>query len=217
MWDSMKQVSVGCFRRSSPGSRRKKAFRPRRCKPSSSGLGEVGVPDYEIPARLDAAAGQLIELRAQLARLGNDRPELAAIRQQALALIDRGDVDRARAVLNGGREAAPALGEEASCNEPELLADETNIDHLQLAYCSAAARYAEAAVLVGPFDCNGEWEFLMRQASELADRGASLATTERSSRLPPSSSAQLPFVFAHDFTTRMGCDTKLSRQRARDA
>jgi hypothetical protein len=77
-------------------------------------LGEASVPDYEIPARLDVAADELIELRAQLARLRNDRPELAAIRELALALIDRGDLDRARAVLSGGREAARALREEAS-------------------------------------------------------------------------------------------------------
>ena len=134
-------------------------------------LGEVGVPDQEIPARLEAAADQLIELRAQLARLNNERPELAAVRAQALALIDEGDLDRARAVLNGGRAAARALREEASRSEAELLADEARIDHLQLAYRAAAEKYREAAALVAPFDREGEWRFLMRQASELDDHG----------------------------------------------
>src|SRR6266851_4669966 len=32
-------------------------------------LGEANVPDYEIPARLDAAADELVDLRAQLRRL----------------------------------------------------------------------------------------------------------------------------------------------------
>jgi len=72
------------------------------------------------------------------------RSEIGPIREQALALVDRGDLDRARAVLNGGRRA---LREDASRNEAELLADEARIDHLQLAYRNAAAKYAEAAVL----------------------------------------------------------------------
>src|SRR3954469_13170725 len=65
-------------------------------------LDEIGVPDAEIPARLPNAADQLIELRAQLARLRNNRPELAVIRQEALELINLGDLDGARAALNRG-------------------------------------------------------------------------------------------------------------------
>src|SRR5262245_34562562 len=84
-------------------------------------LGEASIPDHEILTRLDAAAEEVISLRAQLARLRNDRPELAAIREQALALIDRGDLDQARAVLNKGREVARVLREDASRSEAELL------------------------------------------------------------------------------------------------
>ena len=135
-------------------------------------LGDATIPEHEIPARLDAAADELIELRAQLARLRNDRPELAAIREQALALVDRGNLDQARAMLSGGRAAARALREAASRSEAELLADEARIDHLQLAYRAAAAKYAEAAALVAPFDRDGQWEFLMCQAGELDDQGS---------------------------------------------
>jgi tetratricopeptide (TPR) repeat protein len=134
-------------------------------------LGEKGVAEHQIPARLHAAADQLIELRAQLARLTNDRPELAVIREQALALIDKGDLDGARAKLNEGREAARALREEGSRKEAELLADEARIDHLQLAYRDAAEKYSQAAALVAPFDREAEWAFLIRQASELDDFG----------------------------------------------
>lgn len=134
-------------------------------------LGEASVPDYEIPRRLDAAADELIKLRAQLARLRNDRPELAAVREQALELIDKGDLDRARSILNGGREAARALREEASRDEAELLFDEARIDHLQLAYRAAAAKCAEAAALVAPFDSNDELAFLICEAFELYDLG----------------------------------------------
>jgi DNA-binding transcriptional MerR regulator len=115
-------------------------------------LGEAGVPDHEIPARLDAAADQLIELRTQLARLTNDRPEFASIRNQALAHIDRGEFDAARAALAHGREAARELRENVSRNEAEFLADEARIDHLQLDYRAAAEKYAGAAALVTSFE-----------------------------------------------------------------
>ncbi|HXZ02700.1 MAG TPA: tetratricopeptide repeat protein [Stellaceae bacterium] len=141
-------------------------------------LGEAHVPDHEIPQRLDAAADELIALRAQLLRLTNERPELAAIRKRALALIDRGDFDQARAVLNRGRETARALREEASRSEAELLADEARIDHLQLAYRAAAAKFAEAAVLVASFDRSAQWGFLMNQASELYDHGRKFGDNE---------------------------------------
>jgi tetratricopeptide (TPR) repeat protein len=134
-------------------------------------LGEAGVPDHEIPARLDAAADELLDLRAQLARLRNDRPEFAAIRQQAVALIDRGELDAARAALARGRDAARAMREDMSRDEAEFLADEARIDHLQLAYPAAAAKYGEAASLVAPFDPAGAWSYLLIQANELSDQG----------------------------------------------
>src|SRR5215467_9309950 len=51
-------------------------------------LGEVDTPFADIPARLHKAADELIQLRDDLARLRNDRPEFAAIRARALALIN---------------------------------------------------------------------------------------------------------------------------------
>src|SRR5271168_4676709 len=66
-------------------------------------LGETEVPEGEIPERLAKAADELLRLRADLARLRNDRPEFAAIRARASALIDKGDFDAARAALSEGR------------------------------------------------------------------------------------------------------------------
>jgi hypothetical protein len=86
-------------------------------------LGEARVPDYEIPARLSAAADELIDLRTQLTRLTNARPEFASIRNQALAHIDRGELDAARAVLARGRESARTLRENVSRNEAEFLGE----------------------------------------------------------------------------------------------
>jgi hypothetical protein len=134
-------------------------------------LGEAGVPDYEIPARLDAAADELIKLRTQLARLTNDRPEFASIRNQALAHLDRGEFDAARAALARGRGAARKLRGNMSLNEAEFLADEARIDHLQFAYRAAAERYAEAAALVMSFDHEAGWQYLVDQANELFNHG----------------------------------------------
>jgi len=110
-------------------------------------LGETEVAEAEIPNRLAKAADELIRLRADLARLSNDRPEFAAIRARASALIDKGDFDGARAALNEGRERARALREEASRTEAGFLADEARVDRLQLNYEAACAKFAEAAGL----------------------------------------------------------------------
>ena len=110
-------------------------------------LGETEVAEAEIPDRLAKAADELLRLRADLARLSNDRPEFAAIRARASALIDKGDFDAARAALNEGRERARALREEASRTEAGFLADEARVDRLQLNYDAACAKFAEAARL----------------------------------------------------------------------
>jgi tetratricopeptide (TPR) repeat protein len=141
-------------------------------------LGEAGMPDYKIPERFDASVGELLRLRADLAQLKNEGPELAAVRQEALALIDRGELDGARAALNRGRPVARALREQGSRSEAQLLADEARIDHLQLAYSAAAAKYAEAAALVAPFDRYSEWNLLIRQASALLDQGDEFGDNE---------------------------------------
>src|SRR5580700_9430191 len=65
-------------------------------------LGELGVAETEILARLEAKADELIALRVQLARPSNQRPEFAALRAKALDLIDKGEFDAAREVLARG-------------------------------------------------------------------------------------------------------------------
>ena len=107
-------------------------------------LGETEVAEAEIPDRLTKAADELLRLRADLERLRNDRPEFAAIRARASALIDQGEFDAARAALNDGRLRARALREEISRSEAGFLADEARIDRLQLNYDSACAKFAEA-------------------------------------------------------------------------
>jgi tetratricopeptide (TPR) repeat protein len=134
-------------------------------------LGEKGVQETDVPKRLDAAADELIKLRAEVEQFQHGPPALAAIAQEAQTLIDKGDLDGARHALVRGREAARAQRTDASRDEAKFLALDARVDDLQLAYGSAAAKYAEAASLVAPFDTKQQWVFLSNQARELSKQG----------------------------------------------
>jgi tetratricopeptide (TPR) repeat protein len=139
-------------------------------------LGAAQMAIEEIPKRLAAAADELIQLRADLARLRNDKPEFAAIRVRASALIDRGEFDAARAELRKGREAARALREEFSRSEAGFLLDEARVDRLQFNYDDAYAKFAEASRL-DPDNC---WIWI--DLGDLWIMRGSLAEAEKSFR-----------------------------------
>ena len=61
---------------------------------------------------LEAAADELVKLRAENDLLRQGPPEIAAIAGEAQALIDKGELDAARAVLLRGRAAARKFREE---------------------------------------------------------------------------------------------------------
>jgi tetratricopeptide (TPR) repeat protein len=155
-------------------------------------LGETEVAEAEIPDRLAKAADELLRLRADLARLSNDRPEFVAIRARASALIDKGDFDAARAALNEGRERARALRQEASRTEAGFLADEARVDRLQLNYDAACAKFAEAARL----DPDNVWLWI--ELGDLWRTRGSLAEAEKA------------FFAALDASARSGNDRALS-------
>ena len=155
-------------------------------------LGETEVAEAEIPDRLAKAADELLRLRADLARLSNDRPEFAAIRARASALIDEGDFDAARAALNEGRERARALREEISRTEAGFLADEARVDRLQLNYDAACAKLAEAASL----DPDNVWLWI--ELGDLWIKRGSLAEAKRA------------FFAARDASVRGDADHDLS-------
>ncbi len=134
-------------------------------------LGEAGVKDEEIPKRLDEKADELIKLRAENDQLRRGPPALASIAEEVQALLDKGEFDDARRALARGREAARALRIDASRFEAAILAQEARVDDLQLAYRTAAAKYAEAATLVAPFDTEQQWRFLLGQVGELTKQG----------------------------------------------
>jgi tetratricopeptide (TPR) repeat protein len=134
-------------------------------------LGEKGVPEEYIPKRFDSAADELITLRVENEKLRRGPPALAAIAEKVQALLDKGEFDDARRALARGREASRALRIDASRYEAAFLAQEARVDDLQLVYRTAAAKYAEAAGLVAPFDTEQQWGFLFDQAGELKKQG----------------------------------------------
>jgi tetratricopeptide (TPR) repeat protein len=136
-----------------------------------SKLGEAGVGDADIAQRLAEKADELVRLRNEVARLRQGPAELASFAAQAQVLLGKGDLDGARAALAAGRAAAKNLREQSSRYEADFLAREAAVDHLQLAYRSAAAKYAEAAGLMAAVDQRMQWAFVLTQAEELYHQG----------------------------------------------
>jgi tetratricopeptide (TPR) repeat protein len=160
-------------------------------------LGETEVVEAEIPKRLAQKADELLRLRADLERLRNDRPEFAAIRARASALIDKGDFDAARAALNEGRLRARAMREEADRTEAGFLAQEARVDRLQLNYDSACDKFAEAARL----DPDNVWLWI--ELGDLWVTRGSLAEAEKA------------FFAARDAASRSGDNGTLSVSHSR--
>jgi tetratricopeptide (TPR) repeat protein len=138
-------------------------------------LGEAGVRDEDITNRLEAKADELIKLREEITKLRQGPTELASYAQQAQALIDKGDLDGARAALVAGQAAARGVREQSSRYEAQFLAQEAKVDHLQLAYRSASTKYADAARLMQGLDQQKQWEFVLAQAGELYSQGEEFA------------------------------------------
>ena len=150
-------------------------------------------------------------------RLNDARPEFASIRNQALAHIDRSEFDAARAALASGRDAARALRGNVSRNEAEFLADEAGIDHLNLAYRAAAEKYAEAANVVGSFDRDAHWQYLLKQPGALYDHGDEFGDNEALLEAIDLYHSALIFAPRERVPARLGADPEQSRHRAQDA
>lgn len=141
-------------------------------------LGQAKIEDEDIPRNLEAKAAELTELRAENDKLRQGPAELAGFAKRAQASIDESAFDTARATLARGREAARRVGPNGTRYEADFLAEEASIDDLQLAYRSAAAKYAEAAALLAHSDVYRQRELLEGQARELCRLDAISADNE---------------------------------------
>lgn len=133
-------------------------------------MGEAGVPEEAVEARLRAKADEYILLQAELARRPSDRPYAAAARAKAQALLDQGDLDGARAALAEGRGHLRARREQTAREEAGLAAEEARVARLSLRYQDAATLYEEAAGLLA-FDAEAAWARTMDAADAFYDQG----------------------------------------------
>ena len=139
---------------------------------------DAGVANDEIPNRLMVAAGQLEVLRSSLANWQDEGPGHEQIRSEALAFVDRGDLDSASEVLRRGREAGWTFPMATGREEVEFHLREAMIEHLQLRFCAAAENYAAAAALAADDGGKDAWRFLIEQARELCEDGREFGTRE---------------------------------------
>jgi len=138
----------------------------------------AGIYDEDIPGRLLAAADQLAELRAKLAGCQIRGPGLEEALPEALACVDRGDLDAAIEALRQGREAGWTGSTDTHREEAELYAKEALIEHLRVRYNDAAAKYAAAAALILESEEGDAWPCLIGQARELCDDGREFGNRE---------------------------------------
>jgi tetratricopeptide (TPR) repeat protein len=133
-------------------------------------LGEIDVPAEQIPAKLETFVTEFLKLKEDLARKTNADPEVAEARAQALALLNAGDLDGARAAFVAMRTRVRERRQESARDEATLLADEAKVDRLQVRYADAAAAYEQAAELVS-FDAEAAYGYLTQLVSVLIDHG----------------------------------------------
>jgi len=133
-------------------------------------MGERDVPAEEIASRLAAKAEEYLALRDQWARVADTHPDLAEVRRDAFALLEKGELDSARSLISTARERLKQARRTAAGEEATLLADEAQVDMLALRYRDAAAKYAEAGELVA-FDAGAVIKCKERRANALLMQG----------------------------------------------
>ena len=144
-------------------------------------LKEQEVSPEQLEAKLKEIAERHVALTERLHELSrsNDEPEVAQKREQAAEAIERGDYDRAEALL---AEAVAidrsAIGEQQEALDHRKLSAAATIgqqgalEKTRLNYRKAAAYFAEAAGLVQDVDADARLSYLMKQASVLDDHGS---------------------------------------------
>ena len=129
-------------------------------------MGEADVPPDQIQTRLEARAADYLRLREALTSQSAARPDVDAIRTEALRLVDAGDIDGARRQLEENRSRIAEARRESARQEAELLEDEALIDRLELKYRAAATKYRDAADIVA-FDRDEQSEHMLSSADAL--------------------------------------------------
>jgi tetratricopeptide (TPR) repeat protein len=128
------------------------------------------IEQVQVPAFLERFATEFVTLREQWTRASNADPGIAAAREEALALLNTGDLDGARQLFRTTRARIRELRQEKAREEATLLADEASVDRIDLRYRVAATLLAEAADLTA-FDPATSWVYRLDQAAVMQDLG----------------------------------------------
>ena len=133
-------------------------------------LGEMDVPDDQIERRLYLVANDYVALQERLTALSAANPDTAAARDEAAAQLEAGNLAGAEQLLDAAYQRELEAGEVRFRAAAAFRVDRAGVDRLQLRYAAAAAKYAEAAALVG-FDSTLRVQYLDNQARALYSQG----------------------------------------------
>ena len=142
-------------------------------------LGEKGVPEEDIPNWLDAAADELIKLRAENEQLRHGPPALAAIAEEVQTLIDKGEFDDAGRALVRGREAARGQRIDASRYEAAFLLRGRGSTICGSPIAPPPRNMPKPPGLVASFDTEQQWRSCAIKQSNSLSRETNSATMPR--------------------------------------
>lgn len=121
---------------------------------------------------IDGRATQIKALQERLALLAaSGDPATAGRLSEARAAMDAGDLDGAERILGDARRAARASREKAQLREAEVAGLEAQVKALRFDYLGAAALYEDAAQTAPASETKARWDYRMKQASALRERG----------------------------------------------
>lgn len=167
-------------------------------------LGEVDVAPEAVPARLENFVSEYLKLKTDLASPTNADPDVATTQSRALDLLNAGDLDGARTLIDDALTQRRERYRQTARETATLLADRARIDMMQVRYPEAIASYEEAAGLVS-FDAELALHYLdamvgalIRKGEEFGDNDALVRATEtiRSRALPLVSRYRAPLDWA---------------------
>ena len=139
-------------------------------------LGEKDVPPEQRAARLVEIAQKLKDLQAIAAPQAGDGVEVAALKKQAQAAIDAGELPRADELLATTETKQRTKLETLAAETAATIAKRGEVALAQLEYSEAASRFAEAAATLPPAEKHlaDRLGYLDQQAAALHKQGEEL-------------------------------------------
>jgi tetratricopeptide (TPR) repeat protein len=188
-------------------------------------LGEVDVAKEEMPARLESFVSEFLSLKSALSLPTNADPDVATTQRRALELVNAGDLNGARRLIDEALERQRERYRQTARQMATLLSDRARIDVIQVRYPDAIATYEEASAIVG-FDADAAFthlketiRVLIRQGEELGNGAALLRAIEliRTRALPLVSREHAPLDWAELQVWRGSALASLGEQESRTA